>query len=470
MEFTLSCNAVASSDCKFGRVEIPSALLEEAPFGHGDPVLVRAAADEALSHLCIVSALQLPESKMTEGDCEREGRVLLDIIRFHPMTCIRAQSSTPLLHAAALTMTMTQSCIAGVRLEAVVPSLRTVTVAMVHRAPDATSDRKVSSSAAVGSRRADGVQGSSDPHALLPAYVMDASSSTHSGKEVSGAFLKGLLLFSYVANDAHIRLASSCYVCVRECTPALEKGGVGRITPATRVIVAPREDKKDLKQQQSTTPAPTEAKLSDADASIPLPLRELLYYPTRHPEMLRSLNVPFPRGLLLYGPPGVGKTHSVRELGREFGCHVEVVDPSIVSLLLFCCVVCVIFFVLHTHGVIRMHACISWPVCVSPPFFSPTDIWRRIGADGAQLAGCLYTCQVRESGETSDCVFRRDRCAVSAAGFVRAGGQHGGIAAAHPDGRRRDILHGQSPFPHDRSHQSTRQGRSLAAASGPLRP
>ncbi|KAJ2799875.1 hypothetical protein H4R21_003398, partial [Coemansia helicoidea] len=38
-------------------------------------------------------------------------------------------------------------------------------------------------------------------------------------------------------------------------------------------------------------------------------LLEVVQYPLQHLDAFRRLNVEAPKGVLLYGPPGVGKTH-----------------------------------------------------------------------------------------------------------------------------------------------------------------
>jgi len=52
-------------------------------------------------------------------------------------------------------------------------------------------------------------------------------------------------------------------------------------------------------------------------------LRELVVWPGRHGELAASLGVRWPRGVLLHGPPGCGKSLVVRTVAAEAGapCH-----------------------------------------------------------------------------------------------------------------------------------------------------
>lgn len=63
-------------------------------------------------------------------------------------------------------------------------------------------------------------------------------------------------------------------------------------------------------------------------------LRELVELPLRHPQLFKSVGVKPPRGVLMYGPPGSGKTLIARAVANETGAFFFLINgPEIMSKL-----------------------------------------------------------------------------------------------------------------------------------------
>eukprot|EP00891_Asterochloris_glomerata_P005460 jgi/Astpho2/5460/Aster-07999 len=63
-------------------------------------------------------------------------------------------------------------------------------------------------------------------------------------------------------------------------------------------------------------------------------IRELVELPLRHPALFKTIGVKPPRGILLYGPPGSGKTLIARAVANETGAYFFLINgPEIMSKL-----------------------------------------------------------------------------------------------------------------------------------------
>jgi transitional endoplasmic reticulum ATPase len=63
-------------------------------------------------------------------------------------------------------------------------------------------------------------------------------------------------------------------------------------------------------------------------------IRELVELPLRHPQIFRTIGIPPPKGVLMYGPPGSGKTMIAKAVAAETGAYFFLLNgPEIMSKL-----------------------------------------------------------------------------------------------------------------------------------------
>ncbi|KAL4452367.1 hypothetical protein ABPG75_008029 [Micractinium tetrahymenae] len=108
----------------------------------------------------------------------------------------------------------------------------------------------------------------------------------------------------------------------------------GGTTPAERAATSKRPRTGGGGRGGSTLTPPKPVTYADLGGIEPIldDIRELIEYPLKHPEVYGWLGVEPPRGVLLHGPPGCGKTALANAIANECGVpFLRVSAPEIVS-------------------------------------------------------------------------------------------------------------------------------------------
>ncbi|PNS21078.1 hypothetical protein CAC42_3415 [Sphaceloma murrayae] len=92
-----------------------------------------------------------------------------------------------------------------------------------------------------------------------------------------------------------------------------------------------RDEKEESKQPKAATPSVRFEDLGGVDEIVER-MEEIIALPMLKPSLYTEMALPLPRGVLLHGPPGCGKSLLARACAAETGVPlVEILGPSIVS-------------------------------------------------------------------------------------------------------------------------------------------
>ncbi|MEM1922100.1 MAG: CDC48 family AAA ATPase, partial [Desulfurococcaceae archaeon] len=112
---------------------------------------------------------------------------------------------------------------------------------------------------------------------------------------------------------------------------ATEPGMRVFITEDTNLVVKPEPVRLEDIEKIRGIPRITWEDIGDLEEAKQK-IREMIEWPMKHPELFKHLRIEPPKGVLLYGPPGVGKTLLAKALANEIGAYfIAINGPEIMS-------------------------------------------------------------------------------------------------------------------------------------------
>lgn len=164
---------------------------------------------------------------------------------------------------------------------------------------------------------------------LTISPVMASKQKVKFGPGIEGFARRGLAKRPVVAGDrifipGMTLFAEALPFAVVQTTPK----GIVKVTTETEIVI---KDEAVAEEDVGQSEGITYEDVGGIGQQL-LKVREMIELPLKHPELFRRLGIDPPKGVLLHGPPGTGKTMIAKAVATEVNAHFKSINgPEIIS-------------------------------------------------------------------------------------------------------------------------------------------